>query len=362
MFKFSLECQHLWIRHWGIVLIWLAAGVAQGEPLLELTTPSGSWQGRNLFHNEEICWLETPRGEQLQIVLEHVTDYRQVRDQFQPISALDLAAELRRELGRKYEVVTLGKFVVAAPPGRAQLHAAELDGVYRTTRTFFSRRGFELYEPAFPLVAVVYPDQPMFLNAAVQLGVAGTGELRGCYDPRSNRMILYDEVGPGGGLSTLIRDTLVHEGIHQIGFNIGLTNRLASLPTWVIEGLALALEGEHGRTGSGQRGTRANPSRLARFRELSARQGQYSLGEFVADDQLLFSSEPLDAYAISWAVSFYLLETRSAEFTKYLRHLQARPPLMSYEPADRLADFQLYFGTDVSRLQVELQRFSQRLP
>jgi hypothetical protein len=309
-----------------------------------------------------MCILESTFGELQKIDLKQVVAFRKVSDSFQPASPQTVASALRQELGRQYEVITAGKFVIAAPSGRARLYGEVLDPVYRSTLSFFSRRNFALYEIDMPLVAIVFPDEATFFAYAEARGKAVDTTLRGYYDPASNRMFFYDEVGEKGGLGNTARSTLIHEAIHQFCFNSGLNSRLAEQPAWVVEGLALTLESDHTRTGSGQRSSRINSERLKRYHEFAASsRKQFDLAAFIADDKSLFGSSPLDAYAVAWGITFYLMETRSAEFSSYLQLLQQRSPTGPYPASQRLTDFQQVFGQDVSRMQVEWQRYLSRL-
>ena len=142
----------------------------------------------------------------------------------------------------------------------AQWCGALFERLYPAFRNAWTRQGFEMAEPEFPLVAVVFSDKASYVKySKPELGDAADSII-GYYNMESNRMIMYDLAGvavnrPGRsvGLSHINQflaspnapgavSTIVHEATHQIAFNSGLHQRLSDCPKWFSEGIAMYCE------------------------------------------------------------------------------------------------------------------------
>ena len=81
-----------------------------------------------------------------------------------------------------------------------------------------------------------------------------------------------------------------------------------------------------------------------------------SLESFLASDAP-FGKSVYDAYAESWALSFFLIENRSNQYSAYLRAIAARDPLKSYTAKQRVDDFKKAFGKDLGRIESAFLRW-----
>jgi len=108
------------------------------------------------------------------------------------------------------------------------------------------------------------------------------------------------------------------------------------------------------------RGSRINRSRLDHFQEYLERRPKDALLRLVATDQP-FRTAVLDAYAEAWMLSFYLFETRSHDYSRYLARVAARAPFSTYSARERVADFMSAFGNDLGVLDNQLLRFVDEL-
>jgi hypothetical protein len=114
---------------------------------------------------------------------------------------------------------------------------------------------------------------------------------------------------------------------------------------------------DRSRSGSRTAKSRINRGRFIGFQNfVQRRRKPDSLESFVASDTMLRRS-PLDFYAQSWALSFYLMETRSRQYASYLKTIAARDPLKSYDKSARVADFKEAFGKDLAWLETGFLRF-----
>ncbi|MGH7127881.1 MAG: DUF1570 domain-containing protein [Planctomycetaceae bacterium] len=356
------------------------AEVSAGPPqLLELRTDDETFHGRLAAHDDDFCWLMARDGRLSRIELDAVRSFRSTGEAFQPFTLLELRNELRADYGQKLDVVVRGRYVVCAEHGKAAEYAALFDDIYRSVRGYFQVRGFSMPEPEFPLVALVFPDRDGFAAHCADDGFSAFRGLKGYYTLRSNRVAVFDpgeetlslrsdlRAGPcrpgllrissrGGGS---LRDTIVHEAVHQIAFNCGLHSRIGETPKWIVEGLAMVFESEavRRRSPSDTVAARINLERFLWFGDFVKHDRRdRSLTAFLSDDAA-FKSNALDAYGEAWALSFYLLEKRPADYARYLRQIAGRDPLRPYPPEQRLADFRGSFGSDLDRFESQYLRF-----
>lgn len=355
------------------------AAFAERPELLELQVGGQTLEGQAVAYNQQDFWLMQRDGRLEKLKIGSVSKFRTIAPRFQPYRAADMRTELRKEFGRAYEVVGTGHYLVVATPGTGREIADLLEENYRSFVTQFNVRGFKLDTPKFPMVAVVFPSQDAFAAYARKEGVPVSKNILGYYQPASNRIALFDHnagtliksdppIGlPGGkaffakpaGLNSSLKDTIVHEGIHQIAFNTGIHSRLGQNPKWIVEGLATVFEAEGIRNRSGNRGakSRINAERLKNFIDYGTkRRKRRTLSAFVSSD-FPFQAAVIDAYAESWALTYFLIETRSKSVSKYLQILADRDPLQPYSARERLSDFQKAFGKDPDKLEVEYLRF-----
>lgn len=359
------------------LLAFVSTSRGESKPAIEFKVGDSLLQGKSVAHNAQQCWLLADDGRMIEVRLSEVQSFRKAADRFRPQSLIDMRDALRREYGSRMEVATRGSYVVCSPRGKAVKYAELLQAVQGAFSTYFSRRGFKLDQPEFPLVALVFPTRAEFEEYASAEGMTVGDTLQGYYNLQTNRVALYEEArlgqaspagdegngfeftrGIAGSINAGPLDTLVHEAIHQLAFNTGLHSRVGESPRWVVEGLAMLFEEETRRDGSGGRlEDRVNRGRYVWF--MNSRQGRRParrLEEFLQQDEL-FTSATLDAYSEAWALSFYLLETRPVEYSSYLRGIAARDPLMEYTAEQRLADFRAAFGKDLNWLEGQYLRY-----
>lgn len=292
-------------------------------------------------------------------------NFQKTKNAFESYSASHMRSELTRELGRDFEITGTGHYLVAHPRGEGNLWSQRFEDLYRSFVHFFSVRGFQLEEPEFPLVAIVWPTRNSFYQYARSDGSELPPNVLGYYSPISNRISLYD-TGAGSNSPEawkLNADTIIHEATHQTAFNTDIHRRFGNNPKWVVEGLGTLFEapGVWDSRMYKSREDRINRGRLDDFKQyLKSKRKVGSLAEFVSSDRLYFQ-DPSAAYAEAWALSFYLMETRPRQFADYLRRTVERKPFEDYTSQQRLADFTAVFGNDLRLLEAQFVREIERL-
>lgn len=331
--------------------------------LLEVKVGQERLEGRIAAHDDQTCWLLCRDGRLTSVRTDDVTDFHEIEPRFRPLSSLDLRDQLQQEFGRSFEVKTTAHYVVAAPRGTGDRYANLFERIYRQFHTYFVTRGFRMTEPEFPMIAVVLPDQQAFTNYCVGEGARPQPGLVGFYLPSSNRVALYDRATSVNGTTLDVDGTVIHEATHQVAFNTGVHSRIGQSPQWLVEGLATLFEadGIRKREVGAKVSDRVNPERLEWFQEYRrTRRPPRSLEQFLREDGL-FKKSALDAYSQAWSLTFYLAESRPAEFAKYLRTVASRDPLEKYDAEARINDFRDAFGQDLDLLETRMLQFFDKL-
>lgn len=303
---------------------------------------------------------------------------------FEPYSHDEIAESLLAELPDGFQIHKTNRYLICYNTSRAyaQWCGALFERLYLAFTNYWSRKGLDLVEPEFPLVAIVFADVNSYREyARPELGEAA-GAVVGYYSLRSNRIMMYDLTGiealrqPGDRRGSpqqinlmLSRPqaeqsvaTIVHEATHQIAFNCGLQTRFADIPLWVSEGLAVYFETPDLTSRSGWRNIGGvNYSRLATFRRYLSRRGENSLEALVTgDDRFRDHRAAADAYAEAWALHYFLIRQRGDQYHAYIKKLSDKKPLLWDEPEERLREFREAFG-DLDELDADFLRYMQRV-
>ncbi|MEM9187486.1 MAG: DUF1570 domain-containing protein [Planctomycetota bacterium] len=343
-----------------------AAGATEGAPL--------TVAGRVLAEDESgTIFLQQPDGAVWLIAGDEVLGRSATGESFQPLDADALAERVLAELPDGFAVYQTPHYVVAYETSRgfARWTASMLERLNRAFTAHWKRQGFELNSPEFPLVVIVHATAAGYAEAsAAELG-APVGGMVGYYSLQSNRVRMYDLTGgearraPGsrGSLKEINRmlaspaaaplvATVVHEATHQIAFNCGLHTRYADLPLWLVEGMAVYFEAPDLSSGRGWRGIgKVNYPRLEVFQSNLPRWKPGGVVRLVAtNERLRDPQEAGAAYADAWALNYFLIKQRPADYTAYLKEMAAKPALAGDTAEQRLADFRRYFG-DPDELQ-----------
>lgn len=359
--------------------------IACAAPMIELVTNSGRHQGKNIAHNQTVCWLASPDGVYESVSLSDVISFNKLKEEFQPSTTKQVAAKHRSQFDRNYDVQTKGKYVICAPKGKAESYGEILSEVDRSFAGYFSRRNWSLENTEYPLVVVIHPSRQKFDDACRESDLPVSELLQGFYHPHSNRVTLYDipetpnslsassqlsapKTGSKPTSNTTVSDearrTTIHEAIHQLAFNTGLHSRLRQNPRWVVEGLATTLEegGLQSRVKSGT-ASRINATRLEQFQKYRESGRSHTIKTLITDDETLYRTNPVNFYSEAWAFSFYLSEQRRPEYINYLKRIAQRNSFTTNDsPEQRLADFQAAFGNDLDWIETRFLRFIDDLP
>jgi hypothetical protein len=303
---------------------------------------------------------------------------------FEPYSADELAKRLLSELPQGFKVRRTAHYVIFHDTSTAYAEwcGALFEQLYRAFANFWSRKGFDLRQPEFPLAAIVFADKTSYLNfSKPELGEAGQSVV-GYFALMTNRMTMYDLTGVealglnvGHGRSTAqinqvlsqpaaqqTVSTIVHEATHQIAFNCGLHARLSDCPVCFSEGIAMYFETPDLRSSKGWSGLGAlNRLRLEQFQKYLAARPADSLAKLIRDDRRFRDTrKAADAYAEAWALTYFLLRQHPKQYIAYLSMLSKKKPLFMDDADERIDQFRKFFG-ELDALDAEFVRYIGRV-
>jgi len=345
----------------------LCAPVLHGEePPLQLIhvtlTDDADWQEDSLSGRIVLTaadggiLLEEPNG-----TLHNLSpdEFRDIQDAGQPFTRLDsdsLATDLVNQMGAAFAIRQTEHFVIcSAGSDTFTEHLAELlEEVYDEFFGFFESDSHSpVRRPEHPLPVVIFRSTVQLQqHARRQHPKISFDAVPGYYSSRFNRMYISDilrESRSRGGLIRQLKkvprhtETIVHEVVHQLGYNSGLHIRFADNPLWFTEGVALYFESYSGRgrllwSGPG----RPNAVHLRHLRA-SGNEPRLpvSLTALISDNAVFQAPETTaDAYAVSWALLYHLIHGDREAFNRLSRRLQQRKPLREIPAADELTELE----------------------
>ena len=404
-----------------------ARNASAAQPMVELRLGDEAVEGRIAERGQGWCTLYDREGKMHTIDLSKVTRFKKVSSTFAPHSFQTLRTKLLKEFGSDSEVATTRHYVVCAPKGRAKGYCEVFEKTWRRFHMYFSIRGFELNDPEFPMIAVVLKDRKSFLDYARRENAKVNSSILGYYWSTHNRVIMFedqksqaaipdheaatderllaasfqeagrdgffgeraqlendvwgwafqnsgtasqfghlhglDNVASRAGINSDLRETMIHEATHQLGYNLGLHNRTGRNQKWVVEGLATVFETPGMEEFAMDRDVRKrlNPGwhyGLQKFIKEGRPVG--FLEKFVRDDET-FSTQMSNAYAQAWALSFWLIETRPREYAKFLQKMASPEVTRQLTPDARVKLFKESFGDNLILLDAEMLRYFARI-
>mgnify|MGYP000865101321 CR=1 FL=1 len=302
---------------------------------------------------------------------------------FAPLDMEGLSRRLLAELPRGFDTFRTAHYLICFNTTReyAQWCGALFEQLYKAFDNYWTKKGFTITPPEFPLVAVVFADRRNYIEYARPEAGDGASSIIGYYSLQTNRMTMCDLTGvesfPQGKPKNVQAQinavlsrpdaertvaTIMHEATHQIAFNCGLHQRMSDTPLWFCEGIAIYFETPDLAAAKGWRNIGGvNRMRLQRFRQYLRGRPSDSLRTLVADDKRFRDPQRgLDAYAEAWALTYFLIRQKPKQYVDYVRVLSAKPPLREDGPEKRLAEFTAAFG-DLSKLDAEFLRYMAKV-
>ena len=263
--------------------------------------------------------------------------------------------ELYKEFGDALDITTTQHYIVVHPRGEGGEWANRFEDLYRSFLAYFRVRGFQLEEPKFPLVAIVYPQSRRLLpRRCRQWHQACPQHARPLRPTHQSRAAVRRDGRRQNADWSDNADTIIHEATHQTAFNTGIHNRFAR-----PAGLARRRAGHDVRgprrlelavVPHAQRPHQQGPAAPTSAPNLKNRKPG-TFGNLIASDQM-FKTDAAAAYAEAWAMTLFLCETRPRELAAVLRRrLADRADFSNYFATERVNDFAECFGSDFKQLE-----------
>jgi hypothetical protein len=308
-------------------------------------------------------------------------DWRHKKTAVRPWSRDQLRAELKKEFGGGFYVEMTSHYAIVfnCDTALAQQAGTLLERAYSVFRAYFGNKGaFQFDNLRQPLVAVILKSKAEYLQATKEELGSTLAWSAGMYAPNTNRFYLYDANegrttgGPqiamtplrgasARGRSPLDQDmvtVIIHEGTHQLAFNFGIHVRHGFHPVWLVEGLATYFEAADAKSVEGwSRAGQLNPHRLAHLATILPKLKKGFLHRLTTNDELFYNTSTNgDAYALSWALTYYLMRAKQTSYIRYVRAVQARG-LNPVDEKERLEDFRRGFQTTPTGLEDDFKRY-----
>ena len=281
-------------------------------------------------------------------------NYQTIANDFQPYSFDKCVERLSQIYGSQYSVTKTSHFVIVHPRGKQSQWAQMFEGVYTQFYYYFTAMGFKVQQPEFPMIAIVFNTREEYDQYTVRRGMAPRKNVVGFYMPANNRMVTYNQQFSGQSYSTI-----VHEITHQVAFNTGVQSRYAQPPIWVCEGLAVMFEapGVRDRQRYPKLEQRLHAAHFQNFKVIAENGVLKKTLRSIAIGDDAFNSDPKNAYTTSWALMYYLSNTKPTEMSTYLRTLAQRKNFSGYPAKKRWADFVAHFGSDIDLIEARMKQY-----
>jgi len=324
--------------------------------------PAGRYVGLPIHWGARDVALLEPSGKIQVFEAGDVSHHRILEDVFQPHTLQQASLELQAELGSEFETVVAGPYVIGAPIGEAKRWETRFRALLAGYVRYFEVRGWPLRNPDFPLTVIVLPTREDFFRIGSKEvgGQKMASNLAGMYVPRTNRCLLYHISHAKSSTNWEATEaTIVHEAVHQLAYNTGAHERLFEHPLWFVEGLATMFEVPAVYDSSVHSSTieaRMHQEKLAAIHALgldAVRLGAYFQSLIASDD--LFRTQPEAAYALSWALTYYLVERMPRQYLDLVASQRSRG-FHLYSPGDRELDFRTAFQTTPEQLAPQVMQ------
>ena len=155
------------------------------------------------------------------------------------------------------------------------------------------------------------------------------------------------------------RSVVQHEVTHQLMFNFQVHAVPGHNPLWLAEGLATQFEPPPGKMGAGS--AVINQRRLQVFREAYEKSGP-DLRQFVAKHTPASGMLSSEGYAVSWALTNYLIRRKKKGLPKYIALIKDRDPTERFTPDEAVELFEECFGKLDERFQSKFRKYTMKLP
>ncbi len=209
-------------------------------PFLKMDTTVGTLFGIPVAQFSDESWLMRNDGAIQRISRDQILHETITAVPFEPISQQQLVLELRKEFGPGFQVRAEKPYVFVTQSKNASQWAGRFRNLNLSLKQYARKYGLECSSLDFPLIAIVLGSESEFLQYARARQADLPPNCGGFYSQRDNRIVLFEDANKVSRQE--VQDTICHEAIHQLAFNMGLHKRCAGTPLWLAEGFATIFE------------------------------------------------------------------------------------------------------------------------
>lgn len=344
----------------AVVLMACIADVRAAEFMFRATVDGKILEGKPLAWDAAHMMLLGRDGKLHEFDPRLAKDAVKTGPSFVAYTAEEMKQSLQQEFGREFEVSVTRHYLVVHPQGERDQWAGRFEELFNRFEHYFRVRGFNIEEPPYLLVAIVFRDRDEYMRSAAASGTPLHPNTLGHYDPLTNRVFLFDATAHNSGTDwSENAETIIHEATHQTAYNVGVHRRFAAAPRWLVEGLATMFEapGVWNARYDHTQADRVNRGRLDGFRDYVGKRRQAGALSTLLTSDNAFQSDPDGAYAEAWALSFYLCETQPRAYSEYVTRTAQRPVFTDDTAVERMADFQAVFGNNLKLFEAKFMHY-----
>ncbi len=378
------QCNRLPRKWFAVLLACVSVASADEKPtLVRLETGEGpsptSIVGRIAAKNDAgQLLLEEASGRLHSHTMNSTDSLTELQQPFQRLTADEMAAHLLKETGAGFRIHRTDNFLICSDASDLYTDFCSrlLQKVATEYHEFFEGSDVRVQDAPADLPVIIFRNSETFQAFAKQQHpTTDFSDVPGYYSVRDNQTLIAAVSGDREfrTRSQLLRElrkntrqieTIVHEAIHQLAFNTGLQVRYADNPLWLSEGLAVYFE--HAARRGAELWTQpggVNRIHLPGFKAASASgRLRLPLSQLISSDAAFRSADQLaDAYAESWALTYYLVRSDRQAFDRYLSALQNRKPLETVDATTRLREFEAATGTSLADIEERLVKYMSRV-
>jgi hypothetical protein len=323
-------------------------------PFLQMDTTNGTLFGIPVAQFSDESWLMRNDGAIQRISRDHILRETITSIPFEPVSLQNLVAELRKEFGAGFQVRAEHPYVFVTQSKNASQWAERFRNLNASLKQYSRKYALNCSSLDFPLIAIVLGSESEFRQYARAQQADIPPNCGGFYSQRDNRIVLFEDSNKVSRQE--VHDTICHEAIHQLAFNMGLHKRCSGTPMWLAEGFATIFEAP----------AYASPNSDGRSRWPASRKGTWlslleddtrlhSLVDSLLRNDNVFKNEPELAYAVSWGLAHHLSTNSPREFADYLHQIGQLPSLVDFSAEDRWSHFRSTFKIEMPQLIRQLK-------
>jgi hypothetical protein len=329
-------------------------------PFLQMDTTNGTLFGIPVAQFSDESWLMRNDGAIQRISRDHILRETITSIPFEPVSLQSLVAELRKEFGAGFQVRAEQPYVFVTQSKNASQWAERFRNLNASLKQYSRKHGLNCSSLDFPLIAIVLGSESEFRQYARAQQAEIPPNCGGFYSQRDNRIVLFEDSNKVSRQE--VQDTICHEAIHQLAFNMGLHKRCSGTPMWLAEGFATIFEAPAYASPNSDGRSRWPASRKATWLSLLEDDTRlHSLVDSLLRNDNAFKNEPELAYAVSWGLAHHLSANSPRKFADYLHQIGQLPSLVDFSAEDRWSHFRSTFKIEMPQLIRQLKSHVQSL-